>query len=141
MRSSMEEMIFLDTSFLVALEVETDQNHIKAVEVRDKIIEGNFGNAIISDYVFDETLTATLQKTRDLEKAVIVGENLRNSLEIINLEPEILEEAWNLFKYQKQTIFSFTDCTILVIMRGNAIKNIATFDKDFLRIKDIKVIH
>ncbi len=141
MISSMVGMIFLDTSFLVALEVETDQNHVKAIEVRDKIIEGNFWKAIISDYIFDEMLTTTLQKTGDLKKAVRVGENLRNSLEIINLELEILEEAWLIFKEQKDIKFSFTDCTILATTEGNIIKNIATFDKDFEKIKEINVIH
>ena len=61
-------MIILDSSFLVAIEVETDQNHEKAVEIRDRIIKREFGTVLISDYIFDETITATFQKTRDLKK-------------------------------------------------------------------------
>ena len=133
-------MIFLDSSFLVSLEVETDQNHEKAVKIRDEIIEGKFSKIIISDYIFDETITVTFSKTKELQKAVLVGTNLRESVEIIKIDEEIFNSAWNLFKNQKETMFSFTDCTTLALMEKENIKNIATFDKDFKKIKEINVI-
>lgn len=133
-------MIFLDTSFLVSLEVETDQNHEKAIKVMDEIISGKFGKLIISDYIFDETVTVTFGKSRDLKKAVMVGTNLQNSAEILKVDERNLEEAWNLFKNQKGTRFSFTDCTILSLMKKEGIKNIATFDRDFENVKEINVI-
>ena len=37
-------------------------------------------------------------------------------------------------------MFSFTDCTTLALMEKENIKNIATFDKDFKKIKEINVI-
>jgi len=44
------------------------------------------------------------------------------------------------FKKQKETGFSFTDCTSISIMRRMNIRNIATFDRDFLKLKEVNVI-
>ena len=133
-------MIFLDSSFLVAVEVETDQNHEKAVKIRDDIIEGKFGKVFISDCIFDETVTVTFGRTKDLEKAVLAGTNLRNSAEIINIDERDFEAAWEIFKKQKDTTFSFTDCTNVALMRKESIENIATFDEDFQELKEMNVV-
>ena len=72
-------MIFLDTSYLVAIEVEKDQNHQQAVKIRDDIIRGKFGKLFISDYIFDETITVTLGRTKDIKKVIFIGEHLKAS--------------------------------------------------------------
>lgn len=133
-------MIFLDSSFIVAFEVKKDENHEKAVKISEGIINGNFGEAFISDYMLDETVTVTLNKTKDLNKAVLVGENLMSSFKMLKIEEETLKKAWQIFKNQHETLFSFTDCTILALMKENNIKYIATFDEDFSKIKEINVI-
>ena len=56
------------------------------------------------------------------------------------VDREIFDNAWQIFKEQKNTKLSFTDCTILAIMRNEGISNIATFDKDFKKIDGINVI-
>ena len=134
-------MIFLDSSFLVAVEVKTDQNHEKAIQIRDKIIGGKFGETTISDYIFDETITTTFNKTKNLKEAVFVGTNLQNSAEVIKVDEQIFNEAWNIFKEQKNTKFSFTDCTVVALMNEHKIKYIATFDEDFKKIKEISVVN
>lgn len=135
-----EKMIFLDTSFIIALEVKEDQNHEKSVNINEKIIKGRFGDVYISDYVFDEVVTVTFGRSKDLKKSVLVGELLIASAKILKIDERIFGEAWELFKSQKDTKFSFTDCTNITLMNMYNIRNIATFDKDFLEIKDIDVI-
>ena len=122
------------------MEVEKDENHEKALKIRDNIINGKFGKIIISDYIFDETVTTTFYKTKNLDKAVLVGQALMNVAEILKVEEETLEKSWKIFMEQKETKFSFTDCTILALMKENGIKNLATFDKDFKKIKEINII-
>src|SRR3989344_4009054 len=133
-------MIFLDTSFLVAVEVEGDQNHRRAVDIKEAIKKGEFGEVVISDYIFDETVTVTFVRTRDLQKTVFAGENLRNSAKMIQVDNFIFEEAWGLFRRQKNTKLSFTDCTNVSIIKKYGIKNIETFDKDFRKVGGVKVI-
>ncbi len=133
-------MIFLDSSFLISVEVETDQNHERAIKIRDEIINNKYGRNVISDYVFDETVTVTFGRTKDLEKTILVGENLKNSVEILKVDDDIFQEGWILFKNQKNTKFSFTDCITLSIMKKDGIRNIATFDEDFRKSEGINVI-
>ena len=133
-------MILLDSSFLVAIEVEKDENHQKAKKIMDEIINGNFGETLISDYIFDETVTVTFLKTKDLKKTVFVGENLRFSAKIIKIDSNLFNNAWKIFKEQKNTKFSFTDCTSISLLKNRKIKNIATFDKDFKVIEWVNII-
>ncbi len=133
-------MIFLDSSFLVSVEVVTDQNHNRAVEIMDEIIRGEFGEAVTSDYIFDETITVTFARTKDLGKTALVGEVLLNSSRMLKVEDPVFKESWEVFKTQKSAKFSFTDCTTVSLMKEHKIENIATFDKDFKKIKRIKVI-
>ena len=133
-------MIFLDTSYLVALEIDSDSNHEAAVKIRDRIIGGEFGNSFISDYIFDETMTVNFARTKNLEKTARIGHDLRNSSILIKLEESDFEESWQLFKNQEGTKLSFTDCSNLAIMKRMSIKNMATFDGDFKKIKEVKVV-
>jgi predicted nucleic acid-binding protein len=133
-------MIILDSSFIVSFAVETDTNHSKAVKIMDDIEKGKYGRLCITDYIFDETVTVIFIKTKKLAKGVSVGNALKKSVEIIDVDKNSFENAWNEFKRQKKTDFSFTDCTTIAVMRANEIKNIATFDEDFKKIGEINVI-
>jgi len=118
----------------------TDQNHLSAIKIRDKLIIGIYGEAYITDYIFDETVTVALQKTKKILKAIEVGNKLRKSLPIIPMEKTHFIDAWEIFRNQKNTRLSFTDCTILAVMEYKKIQQLATFDKDFIKIKNITVI-
>lgn len=134
------KMILLDSSFLVAVEVENDQNHEKAKNMIGEIISGMYGPIIISDYIFDETVTVTFLKTKNLKKAIFVGENLKLSTKILKIDESLFWAAWNIFKEQKNTKLSFTDCTNISLLDSRKIKNIATFDKDFKLIKGLNIV-
>ncbi len=133
-------MIFLDSSFLISATVEIDQNHEKAASIMGDIISGKYGMPVISDYIFDETVTVILVRTKDLEKASLAGEKLKASMKMLKIEDMDFNEAWEIFKSQQNAKFSFTDCTTLSAMKTNGIKNIVTFDGDFKKIKGINVV-
>ena len=46
----------------------------------------------------------------------------------------------HLFSKQKNTTLSFIDCTTVSVIRENDIKNIATFDEGFGKIKGINTV-
>ncbi len=124
-------MIFLDTSLLVAYAVSGDSNHDKAVTIVDDIAAGKFGKAVTSDYVFDETVTVILVRTKSLERSVRTGELIKESVELWKADEAIFELAWKLFSEQKATKFSFTDCTIIAQVSLNGVDLLATFDGEF----------
>jgi predicted nucleic acid-binding protein len=133
-------MIFLDTSFLISLEIDSDTNHSRAVKLNRKIAKGLFGKLVISDYIFDETVTVTFGRTRKLAKAVLAGDSLFESAEIMTVDEKIFKDSWKFFKSQKSTRLSFTDCTTVVMMQANGIRNIATFDEDFKNIGSVRIV-
>jgi len=133
-------MIFLDSSFLIAYYNSTDEHKNKALDIMDNLIADKYGTPYISDYVFDEVVTILFVRNKDKSIATTLGEILRESLEIINVNEELFGNAWTLFRNQKDTNFSFTDCTNLAIMQYKGILQIATFDEDFTKSKGIKVV-
>ncbi len=133
-------MIFLDSSFMVAFYNTRDENHVKAKILMPDIVNYKYGPLYISDYVFDEVVTVIFIRLRDLRKAVRIGEYLRKSVNLVEVMSSDFEDAWRIFKKQKKTDFSFTDCTSISIMRRMNIRNLATFDRDFLKLKEVNVI-
>ena len=133
-------MIILDTSFVVSYKIEDDTNHRKAAELMKEIAEGKYGEVIISDYIFDEAVTVILVRSKSLSLAVETGNDLRKYANIDKIGNDILDSAWEVFSGQKDTKFSFTDCTILSMMERKKIVHIATFDAEFRKMKSIIVV-
>jgi uncharacterized protein len=124
----------------VAYIVEGDSNHERAVKVVEQIADGDFGPAFTSDYVFDETTTVTLVRSKSIDKAVLVGNYIKNSVKILKISESVFDESWEMFKNQKASKFSFTDCSNVIFMKHNSIKYIATFDLEFKKVTSIKVL-
>ena len=131
-------MIILDASFIIAYKIENDVHHKKVVDIMTKITNGDYGNPIISDYIFDEIVNVILQKL-GLSSTKEIGELLINSVDIYHVG-KLFEESWKIFKNQKNTNLSFTDCSILALMTKEKINYIATFDEGFSKLDDVKVI-
>ncbi len=133
-------MIFLDTSFLVAYIVDKDTNHEKAVSLMKEIVEGEHGSAITSEYVFDETVTVVLVRSKSLESAVKTGDLIKESIPVLDVGNNVFEASWKRFRNQKNTKFSFTDCTILEMVESNHLDKLATFDREFEGADNFKVL-
>ena len=133
-------MIFIDSSLIVADKIENDQHHKEAAKTMNDIATGKYGNPLISDYIFDEILTVIFSRSKKLPIAIETGQEIRNSVEIRRITESDFEDAWQIFKNQKNTKLSFTDCTTLALMLKEGIRNIATFDQDFSKIKEINVV-
>ena len=132
--------MFLDSSFVIASKIEDDEHHTKAIKFLYELIKKNDIGLIISDYVFDEIMTVIFVKTKDLSVAIDLGSVLKSAVRILRIDEDIFEKTWEIFKNQKGTRLSFTDCSTLALMENERIKNIATFDKDFGKIDGIKVV-
>ncbi len=134
------EPIFLDTSFLVSYFNDNDENHKKSLIIMDKIMGDEYGVFHISDYIFDEYITVLLARIKNLNTVTGYGEDLREGSRIVMVEKTDFDEAWNIFQNQKNTLFSFTDCVTQVLMKKYRINFLATFDKEFDKLKEISVV-
>ncbi|MBR0058557.1 MAG: type II toxin-antitoxin system VapC family toxin [Methanobrevibacter sp.] len=133
---------FLDTSFIMALVLNSDANYNKAVKLDYILNEKCF----INNNVLNEVLTLTGRKI-NIDSAKEIYYNLIDSFEVLN-EYNILNynsENFKIFeKYiginSNKTKLSFTDSSIILTMKEFEIDSLVTFDKEFKRIEDINLI-
>ena len=124
----------------VAFIVDKDTNHEKAVSLMREIVNGKHCPAITSKYVFDETVTVVLVRSKSLDSAVTTGNLIKESMPVLDVDSNTFEGSWIKFKNQKEKKFSFTDCTILEMVESNHIDKLATFDREFQSNDSFKVM-
>lgn len=125
------DSLFLDTSFIIALEDADDQNH-QAAALYWKTFKKNPRKISITSYIFDETVTF-LKRRISNEKAAEVGKLLLSSptVELIHISEEHFDKGWRLFLKYHDKGFSFTDCISFMVMEEKGIKKALTFDEHF----------
>jgi len=131
-------MIILDTSFIVAYYNNQDSQHKKALFLMDKISENTYGEVTITDYIFDECATVLFSKLKNLKQTIEICDKIK-AVVTFKIDEKLFADSWNIFKSQKNTKLSFTDCSIVALMQERGIKHIATFDEDFKKVKGIKI--
>ncbi len=124
-------MLFLDSSFVIALEMARDNQHKAASGYWAGYIQ-NPQPLVTTDFVFAEIVT--FFNARSLHtKAVEVGDRLLRSqlVEIVSITPDLRTEAWTIFKRHADKKFSLADCASFVVMRKRRISRALTFDEHF----------
>lgn len=125
--------MFLDTSFIVALEMARDNHHNSAIVYWKKYIQKPMP-LVTTDLVFAEIVT--FFNARGLHaKAVEVGDRLLSSqlIDIVTITPELRAEAWSMFKRHSDKRYSLADCASFVVMRKRRISRALTFDDHFVQ--------
>ncbi len=133
-------MIFIDSSVIIAYKNIDDINHDKSINILKRLIDREYTAGIISEFVFAE-VTTVIALRLSKEAAKEAGEILLNSEEIeIIKASSVFKRAWEIFTNQKNTNLSFVDASNLACMELRNINKIATFDRDFLKIKSVEVV-
>jgi len=133
-------MIVLDSSFLVAYHNTRDVHHAAAARAMVHLAGGEWGQAMLLEYVFLEVVTV-LRARRDLKTATDVGTALLQSREVEFVAcSDIFLEAFSAFRQQATGELSFVDSAILAVARRNPPGFVATFDDDFRGQDGVKVI-
>ena len=131
-------MIFIDASIFLAYYNTKDVLHKNAKELWPKIETNLYGPLWTSDYVFNEVIGVIRRKAGKAE-ATMLGNHIKESIFIINIDDHMFEESWHLFK-KTETELSLVDCSSIVICTVAKTKSIATFDKEFKKMKDFEII-
>jgi len=133
--------VFIDACVLISFANPDDTCHARAKKIIGEILDLKFGKAYTSDYVFDETVTVMLQKTKDVAMTTDFGEKiLKGEVELLKVDESVFKDAWKIFRHQHAPGLSFTDCTNLALMDTYNIRRIATFDQAFKKAKNAEVI-
>lgn len=132
--------LFLDTSYLIAVESADDQHHKNASKHWRDLLKSSPWPLVSSSYVLVEVVTL-LNNRRLHSKAVELGNSLLSSrlFNIVHIDEELFYEGWNYFQKYKDKAYSLTDCVSFVLMRKLEITEALTFDKHFVQAGFVKL--
>ena len=90
-------VVFLDTGFILATRNSDDINHSKAIEIMEECLSGKYGKIIVSNFVFDETVTLTLVMTHNKNLVQDIGDYILNSarIELLHLSETEFLATWD----------------------------------------------
>ena len=121
---------FIDTSFIIGLINDKDQNYEKAQELaplymRDYLVTTDavlleIGNALSKEFKFE---------------AVEIFKILRNSnkTEVVEISPNLFEKGLELYEKYADKSWGLVDCISFVVMRERGITDALTCDKHFVQ--------
>ena len=123
--------LFLDTSYLIALEATDDQHHEEATAHWQQL-SGFVPRLVTTSYVFDEVVTFFNSRNRHT-KAVEIGNLLLGSpsVEFVHIDEALFRETWRYFTRHSDKSYSLTDCSSFVVMKRLRVRAALTFDKHF----------
>ena len=129
--------VFVDAGVFYAHADRATNRHDTAREALSEIFRGEYGQPYTSDYVYDESVTLTLARTDDHEKAVTVGQRIRGDgtfpslIQMQSVTPPVFDEAVEIFERYDDQRLSFTDATTVALIRHHDIDRVLAFDDDF----------
>jgi predicted nucleic acid-binding protein len=124
--------VFLDASYVIALELANDQNHHSAVQHWKDSDAAGLPQLVTTSYVFNEVVTYL--NSRGLHtKAVDVGEYLVHSplVRMTQVDEKLFERAWEFFMQHRDKRYSLSDCAAFIVMRDSGLTTAFTFDHHF----------
>lgn len=123
--------VFVDTSAFVALRNESETEHERARAALTSLIDEGV-TLFTSNYVFAETYTALLVRV-GREEAVEWGRRFRagEAIELVRLEPEVEEEAWEILESHDDKRWSYVDATSFALIERDGGGEAFAFDAHF----------
>ena len=123
--------VFVDTSAFVALRNGSEAEHARARETLAGLIEERAA-LFTSNYVFAETYTALLVRVGRSE-AIEWGRRFRAgaAIELVRLEPEVEDEAWEILERHGDKRWSYVDATSFALLERHGGEEAFAFDAHF----------
>lgn len=128
-------MYFLDTGYFKGLMDSKDKNHNAALEIKD-VIDETKEKTVINTTVLVETLNWSKGTNARVRK---ICKHLRDNNKIIQLTAQDYIESLDINGWVDNSI-NYSDCTILQTMFSMGITKIVSFDSDFKKINDLRVV-
>ncbi len=122
---------FLDTGYVLALELINDQHHEAARSHWQQWIIQPIP-LVTTSYIFDEIVTYFNSRGHH-QKAIEVGNNLLRSplVDLIHVDETLLHLGWDYFQQHQDKRYSLTDCISFIVMSQRQITTALTFDQHF----------
>jgi predicted nucleic acid-binding protein len=121
---------FVDTGYWIAIAVERDMLHDRAVALSRAI-----DDRLITTEAIVLELTDALAgvETRRLVVALVDQMRRDPDLEIIPLDEDLLTKAWTLFTARMDKNWQLTDCISFVVMEERGMREALAYDQHFIQ--------
>jgi len=125
--------VFLDTGYVLALELRNDQNH-RAASRHWRKMKKRLPPLVTTSYVVAEVVTYFNSRGYHA-KAVEVGNRLLKSpsTRCIQVDEGLFTEGWEYFQQHQDKEYSLTDCLSFVVMKRLGITTALAFDQHFVQ--------
>jgi predicted nucleic acid-binding protein len=123
--------VFVDTSAFVALRNGSEAEHKHARATLASLVDEGV-TLFTSNYVFAETYTALLVRV-GREEAIEWGRRFRAgaAIELVRLEPDVEEEAWQILERHHDKRWSYVDATSFALIERDSGGEAFAFDAHF----------
>jgi len=122
-------VIFVDTSFWVALRNRRDPHHLLAL----RLFDGHAARGLVtSNHIVGETWTCLRRKAGHVSSVGFLDAVERSrTLRVVRVEPSLEAEALAWLRRHDEREYSFVDATSFAVMRTSKIREALAFDGDF----------
>jgi predicted nucleic acid-binding protein len=120
--------LFIDTSYLLALVLEDDEFHDRAIALQAGVSE----SLLTTEYVLVEFADAlTVGLLREVTKATLGLLRGSSAVEIVAANTVLMNQGLELFAARSDKQWGLTDCISFVVMQNAGITRALTSDRHF----------
>jgi len=121
-------MIFLDTSYLVALAMPTDNLHARALAWSNHLP----GPFLTTEYVLCEFLNSlSMPSNRTNAHVLLAGVHENASIQVISSSTHLFEAGVAMHAERSDKAWALTDCISFVVMQETHVTQALTYDHHF----------
>lgn len=128
-------MIFVDSSFFIALANSRDRWHGRAEELARSLPDGK----MVTELVIAESVTS-IGALGGGKAGMEVHEAITQNCEVVFVDKRLLTDSMEVYLRYDGTL-SVADAASVTIMRERGVKEIVSFDADFDKVTEISRIH
>ncbi len=129
-------MIFIDSSYFIAIVDKRDQWHQKALELSNYLENKDI---VVSSFIISEVLTEIGNRSGG-KVAYDLFHYFEDSCRVVHIDKDLLTESVDVFRKYDGTL-SLADASSIVIMKNMKISEIVSFDSDFDKVDNLNRIH
>ena len=128
--------VLADTSALIAFFVRSERHHTAA---RQYLLDHPDTRWIVLQSVFDEAVTWFRTKVL-IRDSITVGRVLREEHRYVNLSEADDAATWEAFCKYDDKLWSYTDCSILVMARRLGVFQVFAFDEHIRQMAGVGIV-
>jgi len=127
----MKDKVFLDTAYAIALSLETDTFHERALELAKEIEEQKIQLVTTRAVMLEVGNALSGQRFRKAAVALLDSLETDKNVTILSLKEELYEAAYQLFQSRMDKEWGLVDCVSIIAMLQLGIAEALTTDRHF----------